>query len=285
MVILGAHLSIAGGLHKALELAVRYGCNALQIFTKNSNTWKERILEDGEISRFRELKEKLGLFEIASHTSYLINIASPDRNLRERSMNALTQELIRSSLLGLPYVVLHPGAHRGSGEKQGILRIAEAINRVFDRTEALDVILLLETTAGQGTQIGYRFEQLADIAQKVENKQRLGFCLDTCHVFAAGYDLRTPGAYEKTVKEFVSTLGLQRLRLIHLNDSKKPLGSKVDRHEHIGEGQIGSEGFSCIMKDPRLSNIPKIIETPKFKNKVEQDPVNLKVLRDMAGDR
>ncbi len=283
MVILGAHLSIAGGLHRALELAGRYGCNALQIFTKNSNTWKERVLKPGEISKFRELREQLELFQIASHTSYLINIASPDSTLWKRSLGALVNELNRSDLLDIPFVVLHPGAHRGAGEKEGIERIAEAINRAFEQTGSASVTLLLETTAGQGTQIGYRFEQLAEIAGRVEDAERLGFCLDTCHVFAAGYDLSSPSGYKRSMEEFVSVLGLGKLYIIHLNDSKRPLGSRVDRHEHIGEGHIGIEGFRCIMNDPRLRDIPKIIETPKFKDGIEQDPRNLRVLKSLVG--
>ncbi len=284
MIILGAHLSIAGGLHKSLELADKYNCNALQIFTKNSNTWKERVLKEEEIVKFRKRWKKLKIQQIASHTSYLINIASPDRELWTKSVEALEKELFRSALLKIPMVVLHPGAHRGTGEKAGISLITAAINDVFEKTATTNTVLLLETTAGQGTQIGYRFEQLAEIAETVENKERLGFCLDTCHIFAAGYDIRDTSSYEKTLKEFNQILGLNRLFLIHLNDSKKPLGSKVDRHEHIGEGHIGGNAFRLIMNDHRLENIPKIIETPKLKEGIEQDPVNLERLRNMVKD-
>ncbi len=284
MIILGAHLSIAGGLHKSLELADKYNCNALQIFTKNSNTWKERVLKEEEIVKFRKRRKKLKIQQIASHTSYLINIASPDRELWTKSVEALEKELFRSALLKIPMVVLHPGAHRGTGEKAGISRITAAINDVFEKTATTNTVLLLETTAGQGTQIGYRFEQLAEIAETVENKERLGFCLDTCHIFAAGYDIRDTSSYEKTLKEFNQILGLNRLFLMHLNDSKKPLGSKVDRHEHIGEGHIGGNAFRLIMNDHRLENIPKIIETPKLKEGIEQDPVNLERLRNMVKD-
>ncbi len=284
MIILGAHLSIAGGLHKSLELADKYNCNALQIFTKNSNTWKERVLKEEEIVKFRKRRKKLKIQQIASHTSYLINIASPDRELWTKSVEALEKELFRSALLKIPMVVLHPGAHRGTGEKAGISLIAAAINDVFEKTATTNTVLLLETTAGQGTQIGYRFEQLAEIAETVENKERLGFCLDTCHIFAAGYDIRDTSSYEKTLKEFNQILGLNRLFLMHLNDSKKPLGSKVDRHEHIGEGHIGGNAFRLIMNDHRLENIPKIIETPKLKEGIEQDPVNLERLRNMVKD-
>jgi len=282
MIILGAHLSIAGGLHKSLELARKYECNALQIFTKNSNTWKERFLRRDEIEKFHRLKEDVDIVQLASHTSYLINIASPDDALWSKSVVALENEFTRSSQLGIPFIVLHPGAHRGAGERSGILRIALAINRVFERTKAANVMLLLETTAGQGTQIGYRFEQLAEIAEKIEDKSRLGFCLDTCHVFAAGYDISDRASYENTLRKFDSILGLDNLCLLHLNDSKKPLGSRIDRHEHIGEGCIGEDAFGFIMNDPRLEEIPKIIETPKHKNGVEQDPVNLAKLRSMV---
>ncbi len=282
VIILGAHLSIAGGLHKSLELAMKYRCNALQIFTKNSNTWKERHLEEREIEKFCELKAKSQIVKMASHTSYLINIASPDDVLWKKSVSALKNEFIRSSLLGIPFVVLHPGAHKGVGEKRGISLVSRAINKVLDETYSTGVILLLETTAGQGTNIGYRFEQLAQIAEAIENKKRIGFCLDTCHVFAAGYDIRNKTSYENTLAQFDSILGLNKLYLFHLNDSKKPLGSRIDRHEHIGEGFIGYDAFQLIMNDARLKYIPKVIETPKLKNGIEQDPVNLERLRNMV---
>ncbi len=285
MVILGAHLSIAGGLHRAIETAKSYQCNALQIFTKNSNTWKERFLSDEEVEKFRGARENCHIIEIAAHTSYLINLASFDDHIWFRSRAALKQEFLRCFSLQIRLVVLHPGAHKGKGERKGIERIVSAINHVFEETADFNGCLLLETTAGQGSHLGYRFEQLAAISEKIEQKHRIGYCLDTCHIFAAGYDIRTEEGYEKTMGEFARILGLENLRLIHLNDSKKDLGSRIDRHEHIGEGQIGKNAFYYIMNDVRLAKVPKIIETPKIKNGVEQDPVNLRKLKNMVGQQ
>ncbi len=285
LILLGAHFSIAGGLHKALLTAKRYGCTALQLFTKNSNTWKERIVTDEEIDLFRQTRKEVEITAIASHTSYLINLASPEGQKHHMSKEALIHELERSASLDIPYVVLHPGAHMESGEENGCLRIAETINEVFDRVPPGETKLLLETTAGQGTNIGYTFEQLALIIEHIKDKDRVGICFDTCHTFAAGYDIRTPEAYAKTMEKFDGILGLNNLCLLHINDSKKGLGSRIDRHEHIGKGEIGPTAFKEIMNDTRLETVPKILETPKGKGATDYDKINLGVLRNMMDER
>ena len=279
--LLGAHFSIAKGLDKALFEAKSYGCNTLQIFTKNANAWKERIVTQKEIDRFKQAKLETGISKIASHTSYLINLATPEKKKHKMSCNALLQELVRSSNLGIPYAVLHPGSHMGTGDKEGILRIAESINDIFTKTPGISTRLLLEPTAGQGSSVGHTFEHLASIISKVEKKINPGVCLDTCHIFAAGYDIRTMEYYRKTMDDFDSIIGLDRLCLIHLNDSKKELGSRVDRHEQIGLGYIGLDAFKYIMNDNRLFDIPKIIETPKETTDKDWDEINLKLLREM----
>lgn len=281
-ILLGAHFSIAGGLHKAVFKASEYGCSALQLFTKNANTWKERVLSNQEIECFREARELARIQSISSHASYLINLASPDRSNYRRSMRALERELIRASQLGLSYVILHPGSHMGSGEERGLQRVAHGINTVFDRLPKITCRLLLETTAGQGTSVGCRFEQLALVSHLIEAEERTGFCFDTCHVFAAGYDLRTKKAYQETLRAFDVAIGLDRLFVVHVNDAKKELGSKVDRHEHIGKGRIGIGAFRFIMNDARLKAIPKILETPKKKGPIDYDRINLRRLRSLV---
>lgn len=280
--LLGAHFSISKGLHNALYKAVKYGCTALQIFTKNSSTWKERTLTREEINRFDKAIKQTGITPIASHTSYLINLATPERKKHAMSCNALKQELIRSSSLNIPFVVLHPGAHLGKGKEAGVEKVALSINEIFARTPDLQIRLLFETTAGQGSALGHTFDQLALIMEKIENQNRIGICLDTSHVFAAGYDIRTPESYRKTTDAFDEIIGFENLYVIHLNDSKKKLGSRVDRHEHIGEGYIGIKAFELLMNDMRFWNVPKIIETPKQKDGPDTDEMNLNRLRSLV---
>jgi deoxyribonuclease-4 len=277
--LLGAHFSISKGLHNALYEAQAYGCNALQIFTKNSNTWKERTLSQDEIDCFDRARKVTGITAIASHTSYLINLATHEKKKHAMSCNALKNELVRSSMLSIPFVVLHPGAHMGKGENQGIRKIAESINKIFFQTPGVQTRLLFETTAGQGSNLGHTFEQIASIMDKVENSNRIGVCLDTAHIFAAGYDIRTPNSYGRTMDAFDAVIGIENLYLIHLNDSKKELGSRVDRHQHIGEGLIGIKAFELLMNDRRFIDIPKIIETPKQKDGKDYDQINLDRLR------
>lgn len=282
--LLGAHFSISKGLQNALYEAQAYGCNALQIFTKNAMTWKERTLSENEINRFNQAREQTGIWAIAAHTAYLINLATDDNKKHALSCNALKHELVRAASLGIPFVVLHPGAHMESGQAQGIRRIASSIDEVFSQTSGTKPRLLLETIAGQGSGVGHTFEQLASIMDKVKHKDRLGICLDTSHIFAAGYDIRSATAYRKTFDIFDAVAGLENLYLIHLNDSKKSIGSQIDRHEHIGEGHIGINAFELIMNDQRFKNIPKIIETPKYKEGKDYDTVNLNRLKALLHD-
>lgn len=277
--LLGAHFSIAKGLHQALFTARDYGCNAVQIFTKNSSTWKEKTLSNEDIRLFEEARKKTSIRHIASHTSYLINLASPEKKKYTMSLEALKQELIRCAALEIPFVVLHPGSHMESGVEAGIERIASAVNGVFDELPGNPTRLLLETTSGQGFNLGHTFEQLAAIMGKIQHRDRLGICLDTCHIFTAGYDLRTKAAYQKTMTTFESVIGLDHLYWIHLNDSLREMGTRVDRHEHIGQGFIGEKAFKLLMNDSRLRNIPKVLETPKGKGEKNWDLINLAKLR------
>ena len=280
--ILGAHLSIGKGLDQALYRAAEMGNNALQIFTKNASTWREKVLTEKQVADFRTAMEKTGIRAIAAHTSYLINIAGADMEKTAMSVEALYYELIRCEQLGIPWLVLHPGAHLGDGDDVGIRRVSDNLNRIFERLKGGKARILLENTAGQGSALGHRFEQLAAMGDGVEADDRVGFCLDTSHLFAAGYDIATSDGYAATLAGFDRIVGLARLHLVHVNDSKKPLGSRVDRHEHIGEGYIGEAGFSLLINDPRLALIPKIIETPKERDGEDADPINLARLRAMA---
>ena len=277
--LLGAHFSIAKGLHKAILEAESYKCNTLQIFTKNANTWKEKTISENDIRKFKDIKVQTNIYNIISHTSYLINLAGPDKTKSDMSCEALKQEIIRCGQLELPYLVLHPGSHMGDGETKGINRIADNINQIFAATDGITTRLLLETTAGQGTSIGHTFEQLSAIIEKVHDKARIGVCLDTCHIFAAGYDISNKKGYEKTIRAFDDIIGLNNLFVIHLNDTKKACGTRVDRHEHIGDGFIGLDAFRLIMNDTRLQKIPKILETPKLKDGADADIINLELLR------
>jgi deoxyribonuclease-4 len=283
--IIGAHFSIAKGLHDAVYQANAYGCNTLQMFTKNATTWKERMLTPGEQERFELAKTETGIHAIYSHTSYLINLASPDPKKHAMSYSALKQELIRSSALRIPYCVLHPGAHMGSGIDAGLLKISESLNRIFSETADTTSRLLLETTAGQGSGLGHKFEQLAEIIARIDQKKRVGVCLDTCHIFAAGYDLRTPETYQQTMNHFDAVLGLKQLFAVHVNDSKKDLGSRVDRHTHIGKGALGVNAFKHLLNDERLLHIPKLLETAKAEDGIDWDQRNLNLLRSMVSSR
>ena len=282
--LLGAHFSIAKGLHDAVYQAKSYGCNALQMFTKNATTWKERTVTQAEQERFEQAKTDTGIQSIATHTSYLINLASPDPKKHAMSYDALKQEIIRSSALKIPFCVLHPGAHMDSGIDAGLLKISETINRLFSETGEATSRLLLETTAGQGSGLGHTFEQLAEIINRIERKERIGICLDTCHIFAAGYDIRTQETYQQTMNHFDATLGLNLLFVIHINDSKKDLGSRVDRHTHIGKGALGVDAFKHILNDEKLFHVPKLLETAKKEGDIDWDQRNLDLLRSIGPD-
>ena len=284
MPLLGAHFSIAGGLVRALDAAAAYGCPVVQLFTKNAATWKEREISENEAQDFRRRRKELKIRYVAAHTAYLINLAAADSGKRRQSREALNREMARSSMLGIDGVVLHPGNHMGDGPAKGIQRIQEGIDRVLAAVPEAPCSLLLETTAGQGTSIGRTFEELAEIRAGIESPERVGFCLDTAHVFAAGYDLRDDAAVEHTLAVFDRILGLDRLQLIHLNDSLKPPGSRVDRHAAIGRGEIGTAAFRRIMGEPRLEAVPKIIETPKTDAAGrDMDRINLDLLNSFCG--
>lgn len=277
---LGTHVSTAGGVAQAPLRAKEIGCNTIQFFAKNNNQWlAKKPLSEEEIDAYRQNLKECGIAVAFSHAGYLINPASPNKKNHDLSLQSLRQELELAHALKLDFVVLHPGAHLESGLKEGILKIAESLNKIFDAFATLHPVLLLETTAGQGTSIGYRFEHLAAIIDLVSAKERVGVCLDTCHVFAAGYDFRTAEGYKKMWAAFNAAVGLSRLKAIHLNDSKQELGSRVDRHEHIGKGKIGEEGFRLLMQDARLAQIPMVLETPKHDDFVKYDQVNLELLR------
>jgi deoxyribonuclease-4 len=281
--MLGAHVSIAGGIHNAPHNGKAATCEVVQIFTRSRNQWRARKLLGRQLEAFREAQEVTGVKVVCAHDNYLINLASPERALFRKSCNAFVEEMKRCDLLGIPILVAHPGAHVGSGEKKGLERITEALNRIFDRTPDNKVTICLETTAGQGTALGYRFEHLAELLDKVEESDRLAVCLDTCHVFVAGYPIRTQSGYRTTMKAFDDLLGLERLLIIHMNDSKRDLGSRVDRHERIGKGCIGTEPFGFILNDRRLAKVPKILETPK--KSPRDDRQNLRTLRSLVKDR
>jgi deoxyribonuclease-4 len=279
VILLGAHMSISGGIFNSLLEGEKVGCNTIQIFTKSSNQWQAKPLNREEIEKFYREQQRTKIKPVVAHNSYLINLGSPQTDLLKKSKDSMLIELERCEKLSIPYLIIHPGSHLGDGETKGIKRIVDSINWLFDKTVRYKVKILLETTAGQGTNIGYRFEQLAEIMESVKDKKRVGICYDTCHTFAAGYDIRDKESYEKTWKEFDEILGIKNLLVIHMNDSKKTLGSKVDRHEHIGRGEVGLAGFRLFMNDKRWENIPKILETPKKEDKLKLDKMNLATLR------
>jgi len=279
---LGAHMSIEGGLDRAVERACRAGCDVLQIFTKSSSQWRARELGGAEIERFRLRLEADGIGTVAAHDSYLINLASPDALLHRKSVDAFGEELRRCERLGVPFLIAHPGAHVGSGQKAGIARIAAALDEILSGSPSNPTMVLLETWAGQGTTLGSRFEEIAEILGLVDRPGRVGVCFDTCHVFAAGYDIRTAEAYDRTMREFDRLIGLERIRAFHVNDSKQDLGCRVDRHEHVGHGWLGLEPFRLLVNDPRFESVPMYLETPKGPD-LREDIENLATLRSLAG--
>ncbi len=259
----GAHVSVSGGVDTAFSRGERFAMDAIQVFTKNQRQWIAKPLGEAEVERWYEERGRTGITSVVTHASYLINLASPKDDLRQKSMTAFQDELERCETLGIPGLVVHPGSHTGSGEEAGLAAVADSLNRIHDAAPHLRVLTLLETTAGQGTNLGRTFEALAAIIDQVEAKDRIGICLDTCHIFAAGYDFRTDETYAATMRDFDEILGIDRLKAIHLNDSKFPLGSNRDRHEHIGEGEIGLEAFRNLVNDPRLAGLPGLLETEK----------------------
>lgn len=280
--LIGAHMSVAGGPVTGIERALAVRARTLQIFTKNANQWKAKPISEEEAAAFRDAWAASGLAPVVAHDSYLINLATPNPELRRQSVVALADELTRCEQLGVPFLVAHPGAHVGSGVLEGCDRVAASIDEARAIAPAPSVILLLETVAGQGTTLGRKFEELARMRSGVQRRDLVQFCLDTCHVHAAGYDIATAAGYEETMREFDAILGLETLRAIHLNDSKNERGSHVDRHEHIGKGKIGAAAFGRILRDQRLMAVPKILETPKGADGVVMDRRNLALLRRLA---
>lgn len=271
-------MSIAGGMARAAERAYVVGCTALQVFTKSSNQWAAKPLDPDDVEAFHLLREEYGIRRTIAHNSYLINLASPDPALWKRSKDAFVLELERCRALGIGNLVFHPGAHMGEGEEKGIARVATALNRIHDQTPGIGVHSTLEVTAGQGSCLGHRFEHLAEIIDQVEDKARMAVCLDTCHLLAAGYDIRTEKAYRATMRRLNATVGIDRVQAIHVNDSKKGLGSRVDRHECIGQGEVGEEAFRCLLNDRRLRKAVMVLETPKGEDEVKGDAENLRRL-------
>jgi len=282
---LGAHMSIAGGLEKAPLRGKQVGCDTIQIFTKSNRQWRAKPLSDVEVEAFKANLALTGIGPVVAHDCYLVNLAAPDRSVWRKSVAAFRVELERTERLAIPYLVTHPGSHGGAGEPEGIRRVAEALDLLHDARPPFRTEILLETTAGQGSSLGHRFDQLAAILARIEQGHRIGLCLDTCHVFAAGYDIRSEAAYRNTVDELDACLGLSRLKAIHLNDSKGDLGSRLDRHEHIGEGRLGLPSFRRLLTDPRLRHIPMILETPKDPDSVIADRRNLTRLRRLLAGR
>ncbi len=280
---LGSHMSIAGGVDKAPARAASVGCTAMQIFVKNNNRWDGPPITEEQAVRFPEELAAAGIApeNVFAHTGYLINMASPKEDVAAKSEAALEDEFRRCFQLGLPGLVMHPGAHLGTGREEGIARVAERVRRVFARLPDGPTRLLLETTAGTGTNLGAPFEDLADLLAAIDRPERTGVCLDTCHIFAAGHDIRTPEAYRRTMSHFGRIVGFGNLRAVHLNDSKHPLGSRKDRHEHIGEGHLGDEAFRLLLTDKRFARIPMSLETEKDKEMTE-DRINLERLRRLA---
>jgi deoxyribonuclease-4 len=283
MPLFGSHMSIAGGYQLALSAARDHNCDTVQIFTKAPNQWAGKPITREEARLFRRTLRQTRLRKTLAHDSYLINLASPDEPLYRKSIEAFVDEMRRAETLGVTYLVMHPGAHLGSGEDEGLRRIVAAVDEIHRRCAGFKIRILLETTAGQGTTLGHRFEHLREIIAGVREPDRLGVCLDTCHVFAAGYALAPEREYRATLREFARVVGLRRLKAFHFNDSLKPFGSRVDRHAHIGRGEMSLEPFRLLVNDPRFCTRPMVLETEKESDGCDNmDAVNLSVLRGLV---
>ncbi|TFB09244.1 deoxyribonuclease IV [Candidatus Atribacteria bacterium MT.SAG.1] len=275
---IGCHVSIAGGIDNSVVRAGELGCNTMQIFSKNASTWREKILKEDEVESFRANLKNSNINPVFIHTSYLINLASPSDELYFKSINAFLEEMKRADLLlPDPYLIIHPGAHTGAGEEYGIQRIIRALNIILEKSADLNLktMILLEDTAGSGTHLGYTFRQLKRMIEGARDRKGIGICFDTCHAFSAGYDLSHQEGIEQTLEEIDKYLGLERLKVIHLNDSKYPLGSRKDRHMHIGKGYIGLEGFRVLVNHKYLKDLPFVLETPKQDGKDDLKNINL----------
>ena len=280
MPLLGAHMSIAGGLHLAFARIREVQGEALQIFLSNQRQWQTVPLTSQMVEDFRQQWKENDYMPVAAHDSYLINLAAPDPMILEKSVAAFANELQRAATLGIPFLITHPGSHRGVGVEAGLERFVENMDRAITRSKTSTVMVLIENTAGQGTNLGSTFEEISFIISESQYGDGLGVCLDTSHAFAAGYDIRTRVTYEDTLSKFDQIIGLERLKFFHINDSKRPLGSRVDRHEHIGKGEIGLAGFRLLLNDSRFRQHPMVLETPKGKE-LKEDKENLRVLRSL----
>jgi len=283
MPLLGAHMSIAGGLHLAFDRLREVGGRALQVFTKNERQWASPALSEESVRRFRESWRANGHIPVAVHDTYLINLAASDTVKLEKSVHVFAEELQRTERLEIEYLIMHPGSHVGQGVEAGLERFVSNLDQALVLSGTSRVTVLIETTAGQGSSLGSTFEELATILSASHFGGRLGVCFDTCHAFAAGYDIRTEASYRETFSRLDDLIGLDRLKFFHLNDSKRSLGSHVDRHEHIGKGAIGLAGFRLLLNDPRFRHHPMVLETPKGKD-LQEDRENLRVLRSLLDD-
>lgn len=281
--LLGAHMPTAGGIHKSLIAGKEIGCSAVQLFTGSPRQWHHPPLDPEVAEQFRRTRDEHGIAFTVAHDSYLINLAAPDPDILDRSLKAFRRELDRAEALGIPWVVTHMGAHLDTGEDRGIEALCESLTAILRETEGMQTGIALETTAGQGTGLGYTFEQIARVVEGCASDARLGVCLDTCHIFVAGYDIRDEESYTRTFESFGATIGFDRLHVIHANDARKGLGSRVDRHAHIGEGEIGIEAFRLLLTDPRMAHVPVVVETPDAET---MHAVNVAKLQQLAcGDR
>lgn len=280
--LIGAHLSIAGGIENSIIKAIEMDCPVLQIFTKNARQWSSPPLKEENIKKFLKLKKESGVM-VASHDSYLINLAAKNKEKRIKSISAFTDELYRAKILDIPYLILHPGTANETTEIEAINLIAKAIDKTIEKSNNFNTTILLETTAGHKNSIGHKFNHLRDIIDKSKNKDRIGICFDTCHIYAAGYNIKIKDGYDKTMNEFDKIIGLRLLKFFHINDSKGDLGAHLDRHEHIGKGKLGLDVFKFIINDTRFKKVGKCLETPKGKND-EYDIINLNILRNLKED-
>jgi deoxyribonuclease IV len=282
--LVGAHVSTRGGLPTAFARATAIGASAVALFTKSSNQWKAKPLTDDDVAAFAAARDASSIRPLIAHASYLINLATTNPDFHEKSIAAMIDELQRAERLGVSAVVLHPGAHMGAGTESGIDQIACSLDRIHREIPGCRTFTLLETAAGQGSCVGRTFDELGAIRRLVDEKRRVGVCVDTCHVFSAGYEIRTRDGYERTIQSLDRAVGIEHVGAFHLNDSKKGLGSRVDRHQHIGEGEIGLEAFGFLLNDPRFTGIPKVIETPK-PTELDHDIANLGRLRALIGEK
>ncbi len=285
MPLLGAHMSIAGGYHRAVEAAASFGMEVVQLFTKNNNQWWAKEITQAEAEKFKSELVAKKVQQPLSHASYLINLGSPNPELWQKSVDGMIVELERAGQLGIRYVVVHPGAFTSDGnEADGIAAVVRGLDEIYGRISKQAADLLLENTAGQGSCLGHKWEHLAAMLEGAANRDRIGVCFDTCHAFAAGYDLRTKDVYRDSLKAFDDLIGLTKIKSFHLNDSKKGLGSRVDRHEHIGHGLLGAEAFRCLLNDERFTAVPMYLETPKEGDCDGEhwDVVNLRMLRGLV---